>query len=143
MKESLILDLAAARMTDVASVGGKSASHGEMISQLGAAGVRVPGGFATTAHAYRQFLAKDRLAERISQRLASLDAEDVKALAAAGKEIREWIVAQPFPAALKEQIAASYKTLCRNSDADTSFAGRSSATAEGRPDPSVPRNQAA
>jgi pyruvate,water dikinase len=141
MKESLVLDLAAVRMTDVASVGGKSASLGEMISQLGAAGVRVPGGFATTAHAYRQFLAKDRLAARISQRLATLDAEDVKALAAAGKEIRGWIVAQPFPAALKEQIAASYKALDRSSDADTSFAVRSSATAEDLPDASFAGQQ--
>src|SRR3954464_15309765 len=96
VSDALVLDLAAVRMTDVASVGGKSASLGEMISQLGAAGVRVPGGFATTAHAYRQFLAHGDLASRIEKRLATLDADDVKALAAAGKEIREWIVAQPF-----------------------------------------------
>src|SRR3954466_14652892 len=100
--QALVVDLAAVRMSDVGTVGGKSASLGEMISQLGAAGVRVPGGFATTAAAYRQFLAKDRLTERIAQRLAKLDAEDVKALAAAGKEIREWIIAQPFPSDLQQ-----------------------------------------
>ncbi|MGZ5115398.1 MAG: phosphoenolpyruvate synthase [Burkholderiales bacterium] len=141
MNESLVLDLSEVRMTDVASVGGKSASLGEMISQLGAAGVRVPGGFATTAHAYRLFLAKDRLAERISQRLSKLNAEDVKALAAAGKEIREWILAQPFPADLKEQIGSSYKALTRSSDAGTSFAVRSSATAEDLPDASFAGQQ--
>src|SRR3954462_5634762 len=108
---SYVIPFEALRMTDVEHVGGKNASLGEMISQLGAAGVRVPGGFATTAAAYRQFLAKDRLTERIAQRLAKLDAEDVKALAAAGKEIREWIIAQPFPSDLQQQIAASYKTL--------------------------------
>src|SRR5215210_4090380 len=141
MKEALVVDLAAVRMSDVASVGGKSASLGEMISQLAAAGVRVPGGFATTAHAYRQFLAKDRLAERISQRLAKLDAEDVKALAAAGKEIREWIVAQPFPTVLNEAIASSYKALGSSLESNTSFAVRSSATAEDLPDASFAGQQ--
>src|SRR5947209_1165988 len=124
MNQSLVLDLAAVRMSDVAAVGGKSASLGEMISQLGAAGVRVPGGFATTAHAYRQFLAHDRLAPRISQRLAKLDTDDVKALAAAGAEIRQWIVAQPLPAALEKAIAASYASLTENADAEASFAVR-------------------
>ena len=75
------------RMTDGEVVGGKNASLGEMISQLDGAGVRVPGGFATTALAFRDFLAHNNLTERISQRLASLDVDDVKALAAAGKEI--------------------------------------------------------
>src|SRR3954463_3212755 len=101
MNESLVRDRSAVRMTDVASVGGKSASLGEMISQLGAAGVRVPGGFATTAHAYREFLAHAGLDKRIADRLSTLDAEDVRALAAAGNEIRGWILAQPFPAALQ------------------------------------------
>src|SRR3954470_16506069 len=108
MNEPLVLDLSEVRMTDVANVGGKSASLGEMISQLGAAGVRVPGGFATTAHAYREFLARDGLDERIARRLSTLDENDVKALAAAGKEIREWILAQPFPAALERGIGSSY-----------------------------------
>src|SRR3954464_3702619 len=100
VSDSLVVDLASVRMTDVASVGGKSASLGEMISQLGAAGVRVPGGFATTANAYRTFLAQNGLDKRISERLAKLNAEDVNALAAAGKEIRAWMLAQPFPAGL-------------------------------------------
>ena len=94
-------------MSDVANVGGKSASLGEMISQLASAGVRVPGGFATTAHAYRAFLAQNGLDERIAKRLSSLDAEDVTALAAAGKEIRGWIVAQPFTPEFEKEIAAS------------------------------------
>src|SRR3954465_1698236 len=96
VSDSLVVDLATVRMTDVASVGGKSASLGEMISQLGGAGVRVPGGFAPTAQAYREFLAQNGLDRRIAERLSSLDANDVKALAVAGKEIREWILAQPF-----------------------------------------------
>ncbi|HEV7803143.1 MAG TPA: phosphoenolpyruvate synthase, partial [Burkholderiales bacterium] len=128
-------------MTDVASVGGKSASLGEMISQLGAAGVRVPGGFATTAHAYREFLAHDGLAQRISARLARLDADDVKALAAAGKEIRAWIVAQPFPASLEREIGATYEALSAEAGSAASFAVRSSATAEDLPDASFAGQQ--
>ena len=81
------------RMTDVEAVGGKNASLGEMISQLSESGVRVPGGFATTAHAFRTFLSADGLASRIASRLASLDVDDVRALADAGAEIRRWIAA--------------------------------------------------
>ncbi|MDF6412020.1 phosphoenolpyruvate synthase, partial [Escherichia coli] len=92
------------RMTDVEVVGGKNASLGEMISQLDGAGVRVPGGFATTALAFRDFLAHNNLTERISQRLASLDVDDVKALAAAGKEIREWVATAPFQPRLEQEI---------------------------------------
>src|SRR5436189_3970500 len=92
-----VVGLEAVRMSDVAAVGGKNASLGEMISQLAGAGVRVPGGFATTAQAYREFLSQDGLDERISQRMAGLNADDVKALAAAGQEIRGWIVSQAFP----------------------------------------------
>jgi pyruvate,water dikinase len=128
-------------MTDVASVGGKSASLGEMIGELGAAGVRVPGGFATTAHAFREFVAQQGLADRISQRLKKLDPENVKALAEAGREIREWILKQPFPRALESAIAASYKTLAANAGADASFAVRSSATAEDLPDASFAGQQ--
>src|SRR5690349_5061988 len=124
--DSLVVDLASVRMSDVASVGGKSASLGEMISQLGAAGVRVPGGFATTAHAYRVFLAQNGLDRRIEQRLTTLNADDVKALAAAGKEIREWIIAQPFPAELKAEIARHYEAVAHGAGADASFAVRSS-----------------
>ncbi len=95
-----ILDLKDLRMTDVGRVGGKNASLGEMISGLAHAGVRVPGGFATTADAYREFLAHGGLDQRISAALATLDTEDVKALAAAGQQIRGWMLAQPFPPAL-------------------------------------------
>jgi pyruvate,water dikinase len=91
----LVQDFAALRMSDVATVGGKNASLGEMISQLSSAGVRVPGGFATTAKAYRDFLAQNGLAGRISERLATLDINDVTALAKAGEEIRRWIVDLP------------------------------------------------
>src|SRR3954468_6089012 len=133
VSQSLVVDLASVRMSDVASVGGKSASLGEMISQLGAAGVRVPGGFATTAHAYRVFLGQNGLDRRIAERLSTLNAEDVKALAAAGKEIREWIIAQPFPGELKAAIAKSYEAVTQGAGADASFAVRSSATAEDLP----------
>src|SRR5688572_21665978 len=138
--DSLVLDLAEVRMRDVACVGGKSASLGELIGELGSAGVRVPGGFATTAHAYREFLAQDGLDRRISERLATLDADDVKALAAAGKEIREWMVAQPFPAALERDIAARYEALTHEAQGAT-FAVRSSATAEDLPDASFAGQQ--
>src|SRR5262245_3053078 len=107
----LILDLAAVRATDVASVGGKNSSLGELISQLSGAGVRVPGGFATTAGAFREFLAQNGLDGRIQRRLAHLDASDVTALAEAGSEIRGWLVDQPFPPRLESEIAAAYDKL--------------------------------
>src|SRR5262245_37915141 len=84
------------RMADVEIVGGKNSSLGEMISQLAQMGVRVPGGFATTALAFRDFLAHNNLTERISARLKALNVDDVKALAEAGAEIREWVVSSPF-----------------------------------------------
>ena len=102
---ALVVPFENLRMTDVEVVGGKNASLGEMISQL-PGGVRVPTGFATTAHAFRQFLAHDGLAARIQARLASLDTEDVRALAAAGAEIRGWVEAQPFPADLEAATLA-------------------------------------
>jgi pyruvate,water dikinase len=141
MTDALVLDLAEVRMSDVAAVGGKSASLGEMISQLGSAGVRVPGGFATSAHAYRTFLSQKALDKRISQRLAALDADDVKALTAAGEQIRGWILAQVFPAALEKEIAARYKALTAGSSNGTTFAVRSSATAEDLPDASFAGQQ--
>ena len=100
---ALVVPFENLRMTDVESVGGKNASLGEMISQL-PTGVRVPTGFATTAHAFRAFLAHDGLADKISQRLAKLDIEDVRALAVAGTEIRGMVEAQPFPADLQDAI---------------------------------------
>lgn len=126
-------------MTDVESVGGKNASLGEMISQL-PDGVRVPGGFATTAFAFRQFLAHGGLTQRIAARLSSLDTEDVRALAAAGAEIRTWIEAQPFPADLEAAIRKSFAALCSGNE-KASFAVRSSATAEDLPDASFAGQQ--
>jgi len=138
---ALVMDLASVRMTDVGSVGGKNASLGEMISQLAGAGVRVPGGFATTARAYQAFLARDGLADRIATHLATLDTEDVTALAQAGKEIREWIFAQPFPADLEREIRRFYEQLVVSSGPEVSFAVRSSATAEDLPDASFAGQQ--
>src|SRR5690348_15874531 len=88
------------RMRDLAQVGGKNASLGEMIGELSAAGIRVPGGFATTADAFREFLAHEGLAARIESELASVDVDDVRALARAGVPMRGWILRQPLPAAL-------------------------------------------
>ncbi len=127
------------RMTDVDSVGGKNASLGEMISQLSGAGVRVPGGFATTAQAFRDFLAQTGLDHKIAQRLSTLDADDVRALAEAGSQIRQWIVQAPLPKQLDEQIRAAFAEL--DKDGKGSFAVRSSATAEDLPDASFAGQQ--
>ncbi len=126
-------------MADLEEVGGKNSSLGEMISNLADAGVKVPDGFATTAHAYRSFLGDTGLAERISEKLASLDVDDVRALSAAGKEIRGWMVDQPFPEELEADIRSAYDQLA--SDDELSFAVRSSATAEDLPDASFAGQQ--
>ena len=136
---ALVVPFENLRMTDVEAVGGKNASLGEMISQL-PQGVRVPTGFATTAHAFRQFLAHEGLADRISQRLAALDTEDVRALAAAGAEIRGWLEAQPFPADLEKEVRDAFAKLSAGND-QASFAVRSSATAEDLPDASFAGQQ--
>ena len=136
---ALVVPFENLRMTDVESVGGKNASLGEMISQL-PEGVRVPTGFATTAHAFRQFLAHDGLADKISAKLKSLDTEDVRALAAVGAEIRAMVEAQPFPADLQKAIAEAFATLSAGNPA-ASFAVRSSATAEDLPDASFAGQQ--
>ena len=128
------------RMSDVESVGGKNASLGEMISQLAASGVRVPGGFATTAHAFRQFLRHGGLDRRIQDKLSTLDVEDVRALAEAGALIRQWIVDTPFPPELEAAIRAEFERLTAGSPA-ASFAVRSSATAEDLPDASFAGQQ--
>ena len=128
------------RMLDVEAVGGKNASLGEMISQLAASGVRVPGGFATTAHAFRQFLKHNGLADRIAARLATLNTDDVRALAVAGAEIRHWIETTPFPPELDAAIAAEFAKLSAGNPA-ASFAVRSSATAEDLPDASFAGQQ--
>nr|WP_315195128.1 phosphoenolpyruvate synthase [uncultured Aquabacterium sp.] len=139
---SLVVPFEQLRMTDVEVVGGKNASLGEMISQLptGPDGVRVPTGFATTAHAFREFLKHDGLADRISQRLATLDTEDVRALAVAGAEIRGWVEAQPFPADLEQAIRGAFQDLA-GGNLQASFAVRSSATAEDLPDASFAGQQ--
>ena len=129
------------RMTDVESVGGKNASLGEMISQLAAAGVRVPGGFATTAWAFRQFLDASGLKERIAKRLEGLNIEDTKALAECGAQIRGWLVESPLPAALEAAIREHYQRLVAESGAEISVAVRSSATAEDLPDASFAGQQ--
>jgi pyruvate,water dikinase len=127
------------RMTDVESVGGKNASLGEMISQL-PTGVKVPTGFATTAHAFREFLKYDGLTDRINARLDALDTEDVRALAEAGAEIRAMVENQPFPADLEKAIREAFVTLTHGNDT-ASFAVRSSATAEDLPDASFAGQQ--
>jgi pyruvate,water dikinase len=126
------------RMSDVEMVGGKNASLGEMISQLPAS-VRVPGGFATTAEAYREFLAHDGLADRINAALDALDVDDVDALAKTGAQIRQWIVELPFPAKLEAEIKTAYEQI--TAEGEGSFAVRSSATAEDLPDASFAGQQ--
>ena len=128
------------RMTDVEAVGGKNASLGEMISQLAASGVRVPGGFATPACAFREFLQHEGLVTRISDRLATLNTDDVRALAAAGADIRAMVEAQPFPLDLQQAISAAFAKLSAGNPA-ASFAVRSSATAEDLPDASFAGQQ--
>ncbi|MDR2031795.1 MAG: phosphoenolpyruvate synthase [Azoarcus sp.] len=127
------------RMTDVDKVGGKNASLGEMISQLPAS-VRVPGGFATTADAFREFLAHEGLSRRIDAALEALDIDDVDALADTGARIRRWIVETPFPPPLETAIRAAYDDIAAGA-ADGSFAVRSSATAEDLPDASFAGQQ--
>ncbi len=131
----------ALRMNDVEKVGGKNASLGEMISQLAHLGVRVPGGFATTAEAYRDFLKHRGLDRRINELLDRLDVDDVEALAATGASIRGWIAEQPFPEQLEKEITAHYHALAGSGGADATFAVRSSATAEDLPDASFAGQQ--
>ncbi|MGB4336643.1 MAG: phosphoenolpyruvate synthase [Chromatiaceae bacterium] len=129
------------RMDDVPIVGGKNASLGEMIHHLAAVGVRVPGGFATTADAYREFLAKDGLDERIQALLDDLDVDDVAKLAQVGPRLRGWIMEQPFPAALEAGINDYYQQLVAAAGSEVSWAVRSSATAEDLPDASFAGQQ--
>ena len=136
---ALVVPFEQLRMTDVEAVGGKNASLGEMISQL-PDGLRVPTGFATTAHAFREFLQHQGLHGRISQRLAALDVDDVRALAEAGAEIRAWVENQPFPADLEKAVRDAFATLSAG-HAQASFAVRSSATAEDLPDASFAGQQ--
>ncbi|WP_159875072.1 phosphoenolpyruvate synthase [Aquitalea denitrificans] len=142
MAENYVIWFEKLRMTDVEQVGGKNASLGEMISQLAGSGVRVPGGFATTADAYRDFLQHNGLADKISAALSKLDIDDVTELARVGKEIRQWIIDTPFPAKLDEDIKTAWdKMVADSGGADISVAVRSSATAEDLPDASFAGQQ--
>ena len=136
---ALVLPFRQVGMGDVHLVGGKNASLGEMIAHMPDA-VKVPDGFATTAHAFREFLAYDGLAERINAQLDALNADDVNALAQVGAQIRAWVEAQPFPPALEAAIEQAFATLS-GGDAKASFAVRSSATAEDLPDASFAGQQ--
>ncbi len=138
-KDALVVPFELLRMSDVDAVGGKNASLGEMISQL-PSGVRVPTGFATTAHAFRQFLNFEGLNDRINALLDALDTDDVRALAAVGAQIRGMVEAQPFPADLEQAIRAEFQRFSSGNE-QASFAVRSSATAEDLPDASFAGQQ--
>lgn len=129
------------RLADLPQVGGKNASLGEMIGMLAKAGIRVPGGFATTADAYREFLRQDGLETRIAKRIAGLKQGDVEALARCGAEIRGWIEAAPIPEEFEREIRTYYQKLTEESSGEMSFAVRSSATAEDLPDASFAGQQ--
>jgi pyruvate,water dikinase len=129
------------RMTDVESVGGKNASLGEMLSQLEAAHIRVPDGFATTAEAFRDFLDAGKLRQRIADTLNALDVDDVRTLAKTGAEIRKWVVETPFPGRLEDEIRVNFQKLIEEYSSDISVAVRSSATAEDLPDASFAGQQ--
>jgi pyruvate,water dikinase len=135
-----VLPLETLRMKDVGSVGGKNASLGELISQLAASGVRVPGGFATTAEGFQEFLGHNKVAAKIQSSLEKLDVDNVAALAKAGAEIRGWLESAPLPHALEQEIRAEYERVSRGAP-NASFAVRSSATAEDLPDASFAGQQ--
>ncbi len=128
-------------MNDVERVGGKNASLGEMISNLANVGVQVPGGFATTAYAFNEFLEQSGLNDKIYRLLDDLDVDDVNALAKAGATIRQWIIDTPFLTQMQQDIEQAYAKLAGEFSADASFAVRSSATAEDMPDASFAGQQ--
>ncbi|QMT60775.1 phosphoenolpyruvate synthase [Legionella sp. PC997] len=137
-----IIDLAHLGMHDLEQVGGKNASLGEMISHLSSAGVSVPGGFATTADSFREFLSQDNLDKKIYAKLASLDADNVQQLAVIGKEIRQMIVNTPFTPEFECAVREGYDQLSQSIGHDNfSVAVRSSATAEDLPDASFAGQQ--
>jgi pyruvate,water dikinase len=129
------------KMTDVPQVGGKNASLGEMIGNLTDVGVQVPGGFATTADAFRSFIRHNQLEDRIQPLLAELDIEDVGALAQTGRTIRDWVVEAELPPDLAQAIVAAYDRLMSESGPELAVAVRSSATAEDLPDASFAGQQ--
>src|SRR5471030_1159511 len=140
MANRYVLPLETLRMTDVPRVGGKNASLGELISQLAASGVRVPGGFATTAEAFNDFLAHNKLAEAIDSILAKVDVENMTSLAAAGSRIRAMVEKGTLPPELEKQIRDDYARVSAGTPS-ASFAVRSSATAEDLPDASFAGQQ--
>ncbi|AOS27352.1 phosphoenolpyruvate synthase [Xanthomonas oryzae pv. oryzae] len=137
-----ILWLHELRLADLARVGGKNSSLGEMIGNLAGLGVSVPGGYATTAEAFKDFIAHNDLSKRIFDKLATLDVEDVNALTLAGKEIRGWVIDAPLQPELDRDIRTAYEQLCaENGGGDVAVAVRSSATAEDLPDASFAGQQ--
>ncbi|HSE12031.1 MAG TPA: PEP/pyruvate-binding domain-containing protein, partial [Rudaea sp.] len=127
----LVLWLDHLRLSDLGKVGGKNASLGEMIGNLGKLGVSVPGGFATTALAFQHFIAQSGLAGRIQEHLSKLDIDDVNALTKAGAEIRQWVIDTPLIPEFDAAVREAYAKLCKDAGApDVAVAVRSSATAE-------------
>jgi len=141
MDQQYIAPFETLRMGDVPRVGGKNASLGEMISQLAHLGVRVPGGFATTAAAYRDFMARNDLGRRIQALLDKLDVADVTALAQTGSQIRQWIMETPLQPALEQQIREAHRAMVAQAGGEVTLAVRSSATAEDLPDASFAGQQ--
>lgn len=137
----LVVGLEEVGNADVAMVGGKNASLGEMINGLSAAGVKVPGGFATTAGAYREFLSDNGLDKKIAEQLRGLDVSDVKALAETGNEIRRWLIDAPLGQRLQDQISTAYHQMEQQYGQNVAVAVRSSATAEDLPEASFAGQQ--
>jgi pyruvate,water dikinase len=137
----LVVGLEEVGNADVAIVGGKNASLGEMINGLSAAGVKVPGGFATTAEAYREFLSDNGLDKKIAQRLQGLDVNDVNALAETGNEIRRWLIDAPLGQRLQDQVSTAYHQMEQQYGSNVAVAVRSSATAEDLPEASFAGQQ--
>jgi pyruvate,water dikinase len=136
-----VVELDQLSMDDVSRVGGKNASLGEMLQNLAPLGVSVPGGFATTADAYREFLVQDGLKDRIAERLHQLDITDIAALQSTGSDIRRWINEVPFPAEMEKAIDEAYGQLEEEYGQEATWAVRSSATAEDLPDASFAGQQ--
>ena len=138
----LVLWLDALRLSDLGKVGGKNSSLGEMIGNLSKLGVSVPGGYATTAEAFQQFIAQSGLAQRIQDRLATLDVDDVSALTTAGAEIRRWVIETPLIPEFDKAVREAYAELCKRAGGENvAVAVRSSATAEDLPDASFAGQQ--
>ncbi|WP_299404967.1 phosphoenolpyruvate synthase [Acaryochloris sp. IP29b_bin.148] len=142
-RQPLVLWFDEVGINDIPLVGGKNASLGEMIQQLGAQGVKVPTGFATTAHAYRHFIQQSQVEPQLRQLLLALDVEDIAQLRSRGQQVRELILDTPFPPSLEQAISSAYTRLCQHCGGNSSLdvAVRSSATAEDLPDASFAGQQ--